>query len=296
MCSNTEAHKILDLLKGKFIAILRLIYKIRNLEEFDIYININHLKYVSLLADSTEEIEEIDEAQLLTYIESNPFCFKKTEGNFQIVITYRGDDEIISNDEMITIKEISLELLDLVSQEAIDLQKRVMEESKVEALRIKSQHDGLTGLYNRETFDQLYNKIYKKTQEEKSDFSILMIDIDNFKQINDCYGHQFGDRVLKNVADKIKQNVRKDDVVARYGGEEMIIILINIDQAEAKVIAERIRTSIANLKTEGVTVTISIGASNFKKDIPTDQDRLIYVADKCLYEAKTLGKNRVMCK
>ncbi len=292
MKSKDQRNKILNLLKEKFMAIFSLIYKMKSLDQFAIYININNGKFISLLSDMHQEIEE---DKLLLSMESNPYCYQKSEGDLKVLVAYMGNTSLIQHQHN-DIQEISLELINLVALEAKDLQKRLEEEKKVTELQKKCQYDGLTGLYNRETFETIYRELYTNFKEENRDLSILMLDIDNFKQVNDCYGHQFGDKILKKVADKVKINVRKNDIVARYGGEEIIIILVEIDELEASVIAERIRDSIETLRLEGVGVTISIGISNLKKDHHSNKDELIFIADKCLYRAKKVGKNNVIGK
>ncbi len=162
----------------------------------------------------------------------------------------------------------------------------------IEELFIKSRYDGLTGLYNRETFELLYTKLYDNYRFEDKRFSVLMLDIDDFKEVNDQYGHQVGDEILKKVADSILKSVRKGDIVGRYGGEEMIILLKDSDSEGAKVIAERIRSSVEQIVVEGVRVTVSIGISTFRTD-SHDKVKLISIADACLYEAKKAGKNFV---
>jgi len=162
-------------------------------------------------------------------------------------------------------------------------------------LKLWSKYDGLTGLLNRRTFENLYEEVYNTYRYGKDKFSILMIDIDDFKSTNDNYGHQMGDEILKNVAKCIRENVREKEIVARYGGEEVIIVLKDIGKEEAKIIAERIRHSIQNLSVDGIGVTVSIGVSTFSVD-SYNKENLIYIADKCLYEAKSTGKNQVVCK
>lgn len=162
-------------------------------------------------------------------------------------------------------------------------------------LKIWSRYDGLTELLNRRAFENIYDKLYDIYRFSEEKFSILMLDIDNFKSINDIHGHQVGDKVLKNVAKCIKGNVREGDIVARYGGEEIVIILRNIDKKKAKIIADRIRCLISTLWIDGANVTVSIGISTFGID-SYNKENLIYIADKCLYEAKSIGKNRVVCR
>ncbi len=162
-------------------------------------------------------------------------------------------------------------------------------------LKAWSKYDGLTGLLNRRTFENIYEEVYKIYRYSEEKFSILMIDIDDFKSTNDNYGHQMGDIVLKNVANCIRENVRQKDIVARYGGEEIIVILKDIGKEEAKIIADRIRHLIETLSVHNISVTVSIGLSTFGID-SYNKENLIHIADKCLYEAKSIGKNQVICK
>lgn len=162
----------------------------------------------------------------------------------------------------------------------------------LEELFIKSRYDGLTGLYNRETFELLYTKLYDSYRYEDKKFSVLMLDIDDFKEVNDQYGHQVGDSILREVADSIMNSVRREDIVARYGGEEIIIVLKDSDDDEAKIIAERIRRAVEFIEIKDGRVTVSIGISTFRKD-SHDKTKLISIADSCLYEAKRAGKNYV---
>lgn len=289
---NDQGSKVLNLLQGKLKPLFRLINKIRSLDEFVIYINGEKGKFKSLLRDLDKEIEE---AELRRMLKSSPYFVEKIKGNFTLIIGYEADN----TSELFDIEEIDgicIELVEIIMEEALELHNKILAEKNMIELMEKSQLDGLTGLYNRCAFDQMYRKIYQESKEGNRDFSVLMVDLDNFKKVNDSYGHQMGDKILKQVAHRIKSNVRKDDIVARYGGEEIIIILVDIDEGEAIIIAERIRDSIATLKTEGVQVTISIGISNLKKDETKDSDMLIYIADQRLYEAKEQGKNKVRGK
>lgn len=162
-------------------------------------------------------------------------------------------------------------------------------------LKTWSEYDGLTNLLNRRAFQNIYKELCDTYKSSKKRFSILMADIDNFKLINDTYGHQVGDKVLKDVAGCVKQNVRGKDIVARYGGEEIIIVLRDIDKEEARIIADRIRHSISILSVDGINVTVSIGIVTFGVD-SCDRENLINVADKCLYKAKSIGKNQVVSR
>ncbi|NLX63070.1 MAG: GGDEF domain-containing protein [Tissierellia bacterium] len=154
--------------------------------------------------------------------------------------------------------------------------------------------DRLTGVYTRKYFEIEVDKIINESKYEQKSFGLLMIDLDNFKQINDTYGHRVGDEVLFKVADFIKNNVRKTDIVARYGGEEFVIILKNVKEDDVLKIGEKIRKGIENLYIPIIdkNITISIGISMFPKHSHFKEE-LIIKADQALYIAKDKGKNRI---
>ena len=157
--------------------------------------------------------------------------------------------------------------------------------------------DGLTELYNHRYFQEQMQMFCSNAQRYDSAFSLIIIDIDYFKKFNDNFGHQSGDAVLRQVASTLKKNVRSSDVVCRYGGEEMSIILPNTVFDEAVNIAEKLRSMVEqkefNLTSNRKShVTISLGVSTYGADGVTSQE-LIAAADKRLYNAKNNGRNRV---
>jgi diguanylate cyclase (GGDEF)-like protein len=127
-------------------------------------------------------------------------------------------------------------------------------------------------------------------------FGILFIDIDHFKSVNDTYGHQAGDEVLKLVAKTLEMNIRKDDFVGRFGGEEFIVLLKNINKKNLFIIAEKIRMLVQNsvsfYNDQTIKVTISIGGSLYQKN--DTLDTLIERADSMMYQAKNSGRNKVI--
>jgi diguanylate cyclase (GGDEF)-like protein len=159
-------------------------------------------------------------------------------------------------------------------------------------LKDQALRDSLTNLYNNGYLFDFLEKAVSNKVHCGSNFSFLMIDIDNFKLINDQYGHLFGDQVIKSVASKLEKLTRDTDVVCRYGGEEFVVILCHADIEMAKQIAERIRLEIAKEKVENeVAVTVSIGVSIYDNQ---EALALIKEADDKLYLAKNSGKNKVV--
>jgi len=156
---------------------------------------------------------------------------------------------------------------------------------------ILSNSDSLTGLWNHGYFQYLLSEEIKNASSKKEHFSVLMIDLDDFKKFNDTYGHQAGDLILKSIANNFRDVSRKIDIIARYGGEEFSIILPNTKKEEALILAERLRKSVET-KPELKGVTISIGIATYPED-GEEKEALIRKADQALYEAKRTGKNRV---
>ncbi len=165
---------------------------------------------------------------------------------------------------------------------------------KLEKLALR---DALTGLYNRGNFDERLQDEMNRSLRYKRTVSLLILDIDFFKKVNDTYGHQAGDAVLKSIADTILNSIRNSDYAARYGGEEFSVILPETDQPEAIEFAERIRLAIeqqefriSEIDTIHLTISIGVGSSSQRIISP---ELLIQVADGALYNAKENGRNQV---
>jgi diguanylate cyclase len=166
--------------------------------------------------------------------------------------------------------------------------------------RTKGMMDDLTKAYNRGAFDSYLRKMVDQNTIKRSPFSLLMIDIDDFKKINDDYGHPIGDRVLVALVKKCNELIREQDFLARYGGEEFAIVLPGASLRNAVKKAQRLRKAVAGTrytpskeeKGEGISITVSIGVSSFAENdsVSTVIDR----ADRSLYQAKKAGKNRVV--
>ncbi|KAJ6645067.1 Response regulator PleD [Pseudolycoriella hygida] len=158
--------------------------------------------------------------------------------------------------------------------------------------------DGLTGIFNRHYFDTHIKQIVKKANDKKSSVCLLMCDIDNFKHVNDTYGHQAGDIVLKTIANALKNIFRVTDLIARYGGEEITVLLDDITIKDAIDIAERARKEIESIdfkiksQQNSIKKTISIGIAEYRVGEPINS--FIDRADKALYKAKETGRNKVV--
>lgn len=169
---------------------------------------------------------------------------------------------------------------------------KIIEETKSEIITRAATEDELSTLYLREVFDITLSKEFDMAKRLSTTLSLLMIDIDDFKKVNDQYGHLKGDNVIHEVGKSIKSEVREMDTAARYGGEEFSVIMPNTNNAEAYRVAERIRQRIESLTVNFLSVTVSIGVSTIKEQTHVPEE-LVVAADKALYRAKGNGKNQV---
>lgn len=168
--------------------------------------------------------------------------------------------------------------------------------NRISTLEVLSSFDEVSGLYNHRYFQKAIKDLEQFSLKEKRSFSLLLIDIDYFKEYNDSYGHPEGDRLLNEVGRIIKSLIRSSDIVARYGGDELAVILQNTYLEEAYEVAEKIRRDVASHCFAGSTkkkITLSVGVANFPQCADT-KNELIQVADTALYKAKE-QRNRTEC-
>ncbi|MFK2821417.1 GGDEF domain-containing protein [Arcobacter sp. YIC-80] len=171
---------------------------------------------------------------------------------------------------------------------------RIILEDEFDSISKIATIDELTGLYKRDVLNVFIKKIFEKTKRKKSIFSFIMIDIDDFKNINDTYGHQKGDEILSKISSLIKKNIRKMDIAFRYGGEELCVIFPDTNKDDTFQIAEKIRLAIFEEYKDNMKITISIGiSSNENIYDKQDEEDIIKKADELLYKAKNSGKNQV---
>lgn len=167
----------------------------------------------------------------------------------------------------------------------------------------KYQHancDSVTKLYNRRFFTDIISKEFSYSKRTKNPLSLLMVDIDHFKKINDLHGHLVGDQILAKVGDLIKNSVRHENIACRYGGEEFAIILRSTGPLAAEQVAERIRKSIEESAmvsgTISINITVSIGIATYDHSNFQTFEELVKFADELLYESKLNGRNRTTLK
>ncbi len=166
--------------------------------------------------------------------------------------------------------------------------------SRVNELKKQSQTDALTEIPNRRRFDEVLHQEFQRTLRNQQALSLLMIDIDHFKQFNDTWGHSQGDRVLKQVAQQLRALIRKPMMPFRYGGEEFAVILPRTDEKNARVIAERLRQQLNSKPIGHHQISVSIGLASQEQRRFLHQQDLLNAADAALYAAKEAGRNRVM--
>ncbi len=186
-----------------------------------------------------------------------------------------------------------------VAERIVTLEQRLRRTLESKARQAAS--DALTGLPNRRTFDRRLNAEFKRARRFAEPISVLLIDADHFKQVNDRYGHTVGDEVLRGLAATLRENLpREYDVIARIGGEEFATILPHTSRDDAALVAERLRAAVERstiATTAGVlNVTISIGVGSLQSRVSPEPQTTLDVldeADRALYESKRLGRNRV---
>jgi diguanylate cyclase (GGDEF)-like protein/PAS domain S-box-containing protein len=177
---------------------------------------------------------------------------------------------------------------------------RLAADLEEENLRLSNlvQRDPLTEIYNRRAMDEIFPHIVEECQRSKKNISAILLDIDHFKLFNDTHGHQQGDLLLKQIAETSQGNIRGNDILVRYGGEEFIIIMPNCGQRQASEVAERIRLSLERDKSIKQHITASFGISTYTfgdRELSANEilTQLIEEADKALYIAKAKGRNRI---
>ena len=202
-----------------------------------------------------------------------------------LAIKYRK----LSKELEVSVKERTRELLHM---------NEILKSTNLMLERISTM-DGLTSIENRRAFDTAYDKAWKTCLKERMPLALIMIDIDNFKEYNDTYGHLSGDQALTRIAEVIKGVIKRPgDLAARYGGEEFVVMLMNTVAERAAVVAEEIRSGIEDLGIENekleTVITVSLGVASVVPENRMEPKELINAADRALYKAKEDGRNKVV--
>jgi diguanylate cyclase (GGDEF)-like protein len=207
----------------------------------------------------------------------------------------------IANDNICTTKFLKYGVNDLIKMPyfkdelSVRVNNVLQAQENIEKLKHFADTDYLTQIPNRKYFYKEVKTFYKEAKEAKTPFALAMIDIDNFKQINDTYGHSVGDTVIKTLASEIKANIKGRDIVARFGGEEFCVVLKDIKDNSAYRFLESLRKKIEDLNIvidseKSISFTVSIG---FTTEFGKNLDDMMRMSDEYLYKAKREGKNRV---
>lgn len=306
--------------KGEFIAVLGLDYAPKH--ELNKLTQLRRLSFVIVTGSGLLAL--LLALYLSKRLSRSLYCLQNAaeeieQGNYQIEVPITIQDEFgaVANtfnnmtaairDSLTALRQSNEQLEHKVQErtkELRDINKQLAQEiderrEAQQALLELSEKDSLTGLANRRKFDTAYNREWKAALRETCPLSILMIDIDSFKNFNDHYGHPAGDDALKRVASSMKkQLLRPRDLVVRYGGEEFVCMLPETSLNAAAIVAEKLRSNVEKLniehqhsKTAGV-LTISIGIATIVPSPSIEPQKLISRADEALYQAKGQGKNR----
>lgn len=205
-----------------------------------------------------------------------------------LVVNRKKDGEKYFEEKTITpLKNERGEIISFIST-GKDITERIEMQQQLEQL---ATTDHLTGIYNRHKFEELFEKELEREKRYKFDLSLIMFDIDYFKNVNDTFGHDIGDRVLKRVVQIVSENIRIVDIFARWGGEEFLILCPNTEEAQAVSLAEKLRKEIETKSFEGVDhITCSFGVTSYK--VAETKESFIKRVDNALYKAKENGRNR----
>jgi diguanylate cyclase len=185
-----------------------------------------------------------------------------------------------------------------LQQNEVELKRQLHEIGELQArLREQANRDPLTGLYNRRYFDDTLAREALRSARDHEPLSVVILDIDHFKHVNDVHGHQAGDEVLKRLADTLNNNVRGSDVASRYGGEEFVLLLTGVDsniaEQRARDLCQIFNAEPVTFQSQSITATLSVGIASYPVHGRTPVE-LIRAADLAMYKAKALGRNQVV--
>tara|TARA_B100001063_G_scaffold190834_1_gene181743 strand:- start:2303 stop:3625 length:1323 start_codon:yes stop_codon:yes gene_type:complete len=254
--------------------------------------------------DSIEEFSKLSENIFDNFIDEYGFISKKSlEGQkcyYEYIKNLKEVNRVVkikNSKNEIRIFTINIDNYDDKNEfYVISLTDITQLKEKSNLLEYQASHDNLTGLFNRNKFNTLFGKEIRRGLRYNNHLSLVLLDIDFFKVVNDTHGHQIGDQVLKEIASIIMQDVREHDTAVRWGGEEFLILLPETDLEGAKIVAEKIRNSISEkpLTNKKLNITASFGIT-IMNDKDTEES-IIARTDEALYEAKENGRDKVVSK
>jgi diguanylate cyclase (GGDEF)-like protein len=239
-------------------------------------------------------------ALLMTFLVSRHFYHQvKDKQVAQLAALESATASKQAQEELLKLQQENQEQLEVrVQERTLELNIALQElESANHELAEKNTIDDLSGLYNRRHYDQKILAEYRRSKRNLTPLSLVIIDIDHFKRVNDDYGHQMGDHCIASVGRYIKQCLRRSsDLGFRYGGEEFCLLLPETDSAGAQALAEELRLAISNElithQQQQLSLTISCGVSTYQQQKEIDPESLFAAADKALYKAKHNGRNQ----
>ena len=246
--------------------------------------------------ETSFDLDEAEDPRVRQCLEDGRLLFEAEDGRFHALAPLQADREIIG---VVRITSILEENAAAREERSKRLAAELPEFSKFLALALKTPdlytravQDGLTGLWTKRHFMTQAKTLMEVSGRYGDPLSLIMVDVDHFKKVNDTHGHVAGDKVLKGVAEILKKKVRGGSAY-RYGGEEMAVLLPKADLDGAMAVAERLRAGIEAHKIAGVKVTASFGVAQFETRL-TDPPAFVEKADLALYKAKESGRNRVV--
>ena len=263
-----------------------------NLEKSELY-----MAEIYNIIDDKEKISQYEKKyknrlyyHILLSLTHKSFNEKESKNLFEAILKHKKSlDEILNRDVGISVATLDY----LQNIKKLFHYPTIVEESTSDFLTDSTTKDGLTNLYVRDVLDIFLRKEIDNAKRQNSYVSFMLIDIDDFKKVNDTYVHQKGDEVLEKIGEILNNSSRKMDFAARYGGEELCLVLPNTKSDKAYEIATRIREKIKSFIFDDFFVTVSIGISQSDENI-NDEIKLIRKADKALYKAKENGKDQVV--
>ncbi len=301
--ASPQAFLIIDNKHDKILYYNERFCQIWRVEDLETPLKNGEIKYNEIISHMARQVGNtpgfIALAEILADLENRQVVEEEIELRDQRIIRHYSTQMRDDNDEYIGRLHIFEDITERKQLEySLEQARLEAERAKEEAERL-AYTDYLTGLYNRRAFISMLKMEVDRAKRKKEKLSLILLDVDNFKEINDTYGHLAGDKVLQEISQIISSNLRTYDFVGRYGGEEFIICLPDTSEGQALTIAERIRGLIADTTViipdleKAIHITVSMGITSWAPEEDGELDMLIKKADAELYEAKKMGRNKV---